>query len=95
MLLTLVNYKPELVARNTTATPTMKLSLVFGLVFASGLIEMAVGIYCPTSQCGACWKTGSPGVDIKFWCDVSPNDCGDTCPEGYEGIHCAKDFRCL
>lgn len=63
-----------------------------GLLLAVAFnIQMAVGIRC---ACGACWKSdGSPGVDIKLYCDVG--DCGSACPNGYDRLHCAKKERCM
>ncbi|KAF8427916.1 hypothetical protein EV426DRAFT_374591 [Tirmania nivea] len=69
----------------------MKLSLEVALVAAASIIQIAAGVKCD-SNCAACWKNGSPGVDIKFSCDGS--HCGSACPEGYHGIHCAKSERC-
>ena len=62
-------------------------------LFAASLIQMAVGLNC-NSLCAACWKDGSPGVDIKIGCSAINGYCGDKCPQGYHGLHCAKDSRC-
>ena len=71
------------------------LSIAFSLVFAGSFIQTVVGVTCD-SGCAACWKIGSPGIDIKMGCDPDPNfDCGDECPSGYEGIHCARYRRCM
>ena len=50
------------------------------------------GMACD-SNCAACWKDGSSGVDIKFSC--INNDCGSACPTGYSGMHCATKLRCV
>ena len=68
-------------------------TIIFGLVFTAGLIQQVVGIACD-SLCAACWKKGSPGVDVKISCktyETHYNDCGGNCPEGYENIHCVHD----
>jgi hypothetical protein len=67
--------------------------MALSLLFAAGLIQQVVGITCDT-DCAACWKTGSPGIDTKFSCRSDNYDCGKTCPSGYQGIHCAKVNRC-
>jgi hypothetical protein len=71
------------------------LSIAFSLVFAGGFIQTAAGITCP-SGCVACWKIGSPGIDIKMGATPTPTlIAGDECPSGYEGIHCASSRRCM
>ena len=65
--------------------------MALSLIVAAALIKTVVGLEC-SSNCAACWKTGSPGVDIKFSCAVG--NCNHKCPEGYEGLHCAKVERC-
>ena len=73
----------------------MKLSLRVTLVITLASFTHTVqvlGKHCD-SYCAACWKDGSPGVDIKFSC--MNGDCGTGCPSGYSGIHCAKGERCL
>jgi hypothetical protein len=70
------------------------LSIAFTLVFAASLIHKATGLIC-SSACAACWKIGSPGIDIKMGCDPDADfECGNECPNGYEGIHCAQFRRC-
>ena len=54
---------------------------------------MVVGLVC-NSECSACWKNGSPGVDIKMTCDTSDWYCG-TCSAGHSGHHCAKQKCCI
>ena len=77
---------------------TMKLFYLVAssIFFASGVIQMAAGLKCDTS-CAACWlDNNSDGVDTKFLCTGDHGvHCGDLCPTGYSGIHCAKIERCL
>ncbi|KIJ93808.1 hypothetical protein K443DRAFT_111474, partial [Laccaria amethystina LaAM-08-1] len=60
------------------------------------------------SGCAACWlDNNGDGVDTKFTCPGHqyprlgiqilrpPCQCGDACPTGYNGIHCAAIERCL
>ena len=61
-------------------------------LFAAGLIQTAVGLNCD-SGCVACWKDGASGVDAKFSCPDGYH-CGDGCPSGYSGLHCARETRC-
>ena len=73
---------------------TMKIQSALGLLLAADFIQTAAGLHCD-SECAACWKTGDTnGVDIKLSCGLGTRECGDTCPQGYEGIHCAKRARC-
>ena len=69
------------------------LSVALSLLFAAGFIQMAEGIVCHPSFCAACWKIGSPGVDIKMSCGAFGN-CPWECPNGYNNIHCAAGDRC-
>ncbi|KAF8422262.1 hypothetical protein EV426DRAFT_606738, partial [Tirmania nivea] len=71
----------------------MQLYLGFALVLNAAIfIRTAAGLSCDSS-CAACWRDGSPGVDTKFSCD-SNGHCGNTCPPGYNSIHCARASRC-
>ena len=72
---------------------TMKLFLQTSLIITATLthITTVLGLKCD-SYCAACWKDGSPGVDTKFACNSG--HCGDKCPTGYSGIHCATALRC-
>ncbi len=67
-------------------------SVILGFVFATGIIQTAVGLQCGTG-CAACWKDGQPGVDTKMLC--AGGKCNDFCPKGYSGKHCAADDRCV
>ncbi|KAF8451419.1 hypothetical protein BGX38DRAFT_489744 [Terfezia claveryi] len=71
----------------------MKLYLGIAFIVVASFIPPAapLGLQCNTG-CAACWKDGSPGVDIKFACGFT--SCGRTCPQGYSGIHCANSARC-
>jgi hypothetical protein len=69
------------------------MKVLLGLIFAAEIIQSVAGIECHSSNCAACWKIGSPGIDIKIPCGPK-GECGDKCPDGYEGIHCAKSTRC-
>ena len=71
-------------------------SVAASIFFANGVIQMAAGLKCDTS-CAACWlDNNSDGVDTKFLCTGDHGvHCGDLCPTGYSGIHCAKIERCL
>jgi len=72
---------------------TMKVvSVALSLAFAAGSIQTAVADLRCESQCAACWKIGSPGIDLKMICQQG--HCGETCPEGYTDMHCAKSRRC-
>ncbi|KIJ92650.1 hypothetical protein K443DRAFT_428433 [Laccaria amethystina LaAM-08-1] len=68
------------------------------IFFANGVIQMAVGLKCD-SGCAACWlDNNNDGQDTKFTCMGDRGSlvhCGDVCPTGYHGIHCAKIERCL
>ncbi len=76
-----------------SSSTTMKvLSVTLSLLFAAGFIQTAAGIQCD-SFCAACWKIGSPGVDIKMSCGTFGN-CPYPCPSGYNNIHCANSDRC-
>jgi len=66
-------------------------SVALGLLLAASF-QMAAGLKCD-SQCSACWKIGSPGVDIKIGCR-SDSNCFYPCPNGYENLHCANWQRC-
>ena len=69
-------------------------SLALGLVFAAVFIQTAAGKHCH-SNCAACWKNGSPGIDIKMSCGGDGgNPCDDICPDGYNDLHCADSKRC-
>ena len=70
----------------------MKVCPQFALLLAAGFIQMAAGLTCE-SNCAACYKDNSPGVDIKFCCGPG-NHCGRSCPPGYSDLHCAKGVRC-
>ena len=77
----------------------MKLYLRVTLVVASILTHTSLvsGGVLPTavtcsSNCAACWKVNSPGVDTKFSC--FEGYCGEVCPPDYHGLHCAKKQRC-
>ena len=76
----------------------MRMYLVVALVVMASFIPVgawrkAPGLWCH-SDCAACWKDNDPnGVDIKFTCD--DEICGWTCPDGYHGLHCAKNGRCV
>ena len=74
----------------------MKLCLLVALVTTATFTYMApvlgLTLTCD-SNCAACWKDGdTTGADTKFTCNN--NDCGATCPAGYNDIHCAKYYRC-
>ncbi|KIM49689.1 hypothetical protein M413DRAFT_407945 [Hebeloma cylindrosporum] len=70
----------------------MKFSIAIFALLTAGFVQTAVGISCG-SKCAACWlDNNSDGVDTKFSCNGS--DCGDNCPAGYSGIHCADSARC-
>ena len=77
---------------------TMKLfyPVAVSMFFANSVIQMAMGLICD-SGCAACWlDNNNNGVDTKFSCTARHMDhCGDVCPAGYNGIHCAKSARCL
>ncbi|KIK02277.1 hypothetical protein K443DRAFT_677788 [Laccaria amethystina LaAM-08-1] len=67
--------------------------LAVSIFFANNVIQMAAGLQC-NSGCAACWlDNNNDGVDTKFTC--TGGDCGDVCPTGYNGIHCARLERCL
>ncbi len=68
------------------------LSVTLSLTLAAAFIQKVVGLNCYPSDCSACWKDGSPGVDIKMSCKSS--ECGESCPDGYHDLHCAKSQRC-
>ncbi|RPB26516.1 hypothetical protein L211DRAFT_835338 [Terfezia boudieri ATCC MYA-4762] len=71
----------------------MKLSLSVALMInATFFIRIGAGLSCDSS-CAACWKDGVSGVDTKFSCDDNGH-CGNTCPPGYHGMHCARASRC-
>jgi len=73
----------------------MKVSSVATSLFVTvGFIQTAMGLYCYES-CSACWSDTQPGVDIKILCDYVSNECGQPCPSGYHGKHCAKRQRCM
>ncbi|KIK02275.1 hypothetical protein K443DRAFT_97278 [Laccaria amethystina LaAM-08-1] len=67
------------------------------MFFATNVIQMAAGLAC-NSGCAACWlDNNNDGVDTKFTCTGGEQgvDCGDECPTGYNGMHCAHIARCL
>ena len=67
-------------------------AVVVSMFLANGVILMAAGLSCHTG-CAACWlDNNSDGVDTKFQCNGE--DCGEVCPPGYNGLHCAKLARC-
>ena len=75
----------------------MKLYIIqVALVITAALGHLALlvsGISCG-SACAACWKNDdNNGVDTKFFCKLGR--CGDACPDGYHGIHCARFSRCV
>lgn len=70
------------------------LSIALGLFFASSFIQTAKGFNCD-SGCSACWKNNNAdGVDVKIACDEDTGQCNTPCPDGYNGLHCAKSERC-
>ena len=69
----------------------MRFTIALSIFLAAGSTQTAA-LSCD-DECAACWKDGSPGVDIKFWCD-SNLVCGSECPPGYSDIHCAQTKRC-
>jgi hypothetical protein len=71
-------------------------AVAISIFFANGVIQMAVGLKC-SSGCAACWlDNNNDGEDTKFTCTGDNGvHCGDVCPTGYHGIHCAKIERCL
>ncbi|KIJ92089.1 hypothetical protein K443DRAFT_114119 [Laccaria amethystina LaAM-08-1] len=66
------------------------------MLFAISVIQMAAALEC-SSGCAACWlNNNSDGEDTKFTCTGDKGvHCGDVCPPGYNGIHCANIVRCL
>ena len=74
---------------------TMKLYVGVTLVVVASLIHTAMGLSCE-DLCAACWKDNDPnGTDIKMQCNAKfSGGCGNTCPSGYSGIHCAQSKRC-
>ena len=63
-------------------------------LFAVSLIQTAAGLNCD-SLCAACWMdNNADGADIKFTCLADDGYCGETCPVGYHGMHCANHARC-
>ena len=71
----------------------MRFTIALSLFLAAGFTQTAA-LTCDT-DCAACWKDGSPGVDIKFWCDYNSDaGCDSVCPPGYSDIHCARTERC-
>lgn len=75
----------------------MKFYLPATLVVAATFTHMALvsGLSCD-SGCAACWKIGSPGIDTKILCPDNGNkkECGNSCPSGYNRLHCANWYRC-
>ncbi|KIK02858.1 hypothetical protein K443DRAFT_677196 [Laccaria amethystina LaAM-08-1] len=71
-------------------------AVAVSMFFANGIIQMAAGLDC-SSSCAACWlDNNNDGVDTKFTCTGNGGvGCGDVCPTGYNGIHCAKSERCV
>jgi hypothetical protein len=89
----LSNHLPNLINLKVYSI-TMKsfYRLAASIFFANNVIQMAAGLRC-NSGCAACWlDNNNDGVDTKFTC---VGDCGDVCPTGYNGIHCARVDRCL
>ncbi|KIK06049.1 hypothetical protein K443DRAFT_674614 [Laccaria amethystina LaAM-08-1] len=75
----------------------MKFSMALSMLLASGFIQTAVGLKC-SSGCAACWQdNNSNGADIKIRCggNMGENECGNNCPTGYSGLHCANASRCV
>jgi hypothetical protein len=83
---------PDAIRLTGIPSTTMKvLSVAFSLCFA---IQAAMGLHCD-SGCSACWKDGSPGVDIKIACGADNRwGCATGCPAGYSNQHCAEHQRC-
>ena len=78
---------------------------LLSLVFTAGLIQQVVGVAVPggpglecDSLCAGCQpKAGKFTDNIKFSCkthDNQPNNCGTTCPSGYEHMYCAEADAC-
>lgn len=64
------------------------LSVTLGLTLAAAFTQKVVGYTC-SSHCSACWKdNNASGVDTKFHCKTT--NCGESCPDGYHDLHCAK-----
>ena len=76
---------------NAGVHSTMKLYLPVTLAIMTHT-ALVFGLKC-SSDCAACWKDNTPGVDIKWACD--DQQCGDACPAGYNSPHCATKRRCL
>jgi hypothetical protein len=93
----LSNNLPNLINLKVYDT-TMKsyYAVAVSMFFANGIIQMAAGLDC-SSSCAACWlDNNNDGVDTKFTCTGNGGvGCGDVCPTGYNGIHCAKSERCV
>ena len=72
-------------------------TIAVSIFLTNGATQMAAGLKCSTA-CAACWlDNNNDGVDTKFTCredQGSYTHCGDACPTGYNGIHCAKTERC-
>jgi hypothetical protein len=89
-LLALINWK--------VYSTTMKsfYAVAISIFFAAGVIQMAAAIKCGDG-CAACWKdNNNDGEDTKFSCTGEDGvHCGDVCPPGYHGIHCANIERCM
>ncbi|KIJ93433.1 hypothetical protein K443DRAFT_397621 [Laccaria amethystina LaAM-08-1] len=71
-------------------------TVAISMFFANAVIQMAAGLIC-NDNCAACWlDNNADGVDTKFSCTGNEYvHCGDVCPPGYNGIHCAESKRCL
>ena len=89
----LSNHLPILINLKAYRSTMLKFyAVAVSMFFANSVILMAAGIQC-SSGCAACWLDNNPdGVDTKFSCNGG--DCGDVCPSGYNGIHCARFGRC-
>ncbi|KIJ92086.1 hypothetical protein K443DRAFT_459179 [Laccaria amethystina LaAM-08-1] len=71
-------------------------AVAISIFFAASVIQMAAAIKCGDG-CAACWKdNNNDGEDTKFSCTGEDGvHCGDVCPPGYHGIHCANIERCI
>lgn len=71
----------------------LQAALVISATFINMALVSGSRVWCD-SNCAACWLNGDQGtgVDTKFSCENG--SCGDSCPSGYGGLHCAKDERC-
>lgn len=71
---------------------TMKLYVTLVIIASFTHTVLVSGKKCD-SYCAACWSSTEAGVDIKFTC--GNGHCGNSCPSGYERLHCATAARCL